>query len=174
MHNFHTNTSVLKCHRLLDRVRNALKHCVSFSLPKCCLSSLFKGDSYVQTCAVQGQPEWVPSLAGYLQKSLNLGTEHQSLASGASASQLVGSWQQIAVSDEISVGGASATQPVRNFQQQPILVSASTIPSGKAASKAKLDLEDCENSLHRFQVSSDDQPPQKRAILSNIYHHAEQ
>nr|XP_028580763.1 mitotic checkpoint serine/threonine-protein kinase BUB1 isoform X2 [Podarcis muralis] len=139
------------------------------------LQSSTVGDSYVQTCAVQGQPEWaVPSLAGYLQKSLNLGTEHQSLASGASASQLVGSRQQIAVSDEISVGGASATQPVRNFQQQPILVSASTIPSGKAASKAKLDLEDCENSLHRFQVSSDDQPPQKRAILSNIYHHAEQ
>ncbi|KAL8185204.1 UNVERIFIED_CONTAM: hypothetical protein K2H54_042917 [Gekko kuhli] len=43
-------------------------------------------------------------------------------------------------------------------------------------SKSKLDLEECEKSLHRLQFGTEDveQPPQKRSAISHDYHHVEQ
>ncbi|XP_061481523.1 mitotic checkpoint serine/threonine-protein kinase BUB1 isoform X2 [Rhineura floridana] len=134
------------------------------------------GDPYGQISAAQYWPERAaPSPAGYLQKSLNWGTEHQRLAGAASASLLIENQQQRSAFGEISVGGPSAQQPVGNFQQLTALVSLSTAPSEKAASQVKHDLEECEDSLHRLQVGCEDsvQLPQKRAVLSNSYHYGE-
>ncbi|XP_066479710.1 mitotic checkpoint serine/threonine-protein kinase BUB1 [Tiliqua scincoides] len=110
--------------------------------------------SCLQFRAAASQPEWtLPSPAGHLQDSVNLRTLHQSLAEGASASQ-----------------------PVENLWYQSTSLSLSATKGNKDTFKAKVDLEECKDSLERLQVCSKDpvQPPQKRATISQSYHHGEQ
>ncbi|XP_062981450.1 mitotic checkpoint serine/threonine-protein kinase BUB1 [Elgaria multicarinata webbii] len=113
-----------------------------------------------------------PPQAEYLQNSLNLGTEHQSSAGGASFVQPVGNRHQHPGFGEVSVGGATVPQPNESLRQQSILVSTMAMLTETAASRSKLELEECEKSLHRLQVSCEDsvQPPQKRATISHSFH----
>nr|XP_056708998.1 mitotic checkpoint serine/threonine-protein kinase BUB1 [Euleptes europaea] len=108
-------------------------------------------------------PEWAaPSPAGYPQHSLTLGTERRS------ASVL------FKTAAEISAAAASSLQPAEKLQEQQ--VSPSVTMAEKDPSRTKLDIEECEESLHRLQVGSEDvvQPPQKRAAVSHDYHYVEQ
>ncbi|KAJ7341220.1 hypothetical protein JRQ81_005076 [Phrynocephalus forsythii] len=93
---------------------------------------------------------------------------------GASALQPDGSRQQESVFGDVSVRGVSAAQPNENPGQQSASTSAAL--NEMSLSKTKRDLEDCEEGLHRLHVSCGEsvQPPQKRAIVSQGYHHMEQ
>ncbi|XP_015271617.1 PREDICTED: mitotic checkpoint serine/threonine-protein kinase BUB1 [Gekko japonicus] len=108
-------------------------------------------------------PAWAaPSPAGYLQHSLTLGTEHRS------------SSVPFTTAAEISAAVASAPQPTENFQKRQ--VSMSVTMTERDTSKSKLHLKECEESLHRLQIGTEDvvQPPQKRSAISHDYHHVEQ
>ncbi|KAJ6666976.1 hypothetical protein lerEdw1_018978 [Lerista edwardsae] len=115
------------------------------------LLSTTKDRSCLQFSRAPDQPEWAaPSPAGHLQNSVNLGTRHPS-----------------------SAGGASASQPlVENLLPPSASLSLSTTKGNKDTWEAQVDLEECENSLERLQVCSE--PPQKRATISQSYHHGEQ
>ncbi|XP_077192054.1 mitotic checkpoint serine/threonine-protein kinase BUB1 [Paroedura picta] len=102
-----------------------------------------------------------PSPAGYQQHSLTLGAEHRSSSASFSTAA------------EISAAVASAPQSSEHFQERQVSMSVSMVE--KDSSKSKLDLEECERSLCRLKVGTEDvvQPPQKRSAISHDYHHIE-
>lgn len=107
--------------------------------------------------------QWAaPSQTGYLQHSLALKTENQN------------SSVPFNIVPEISSAGASFLQPTEKFQKPQVSMSVSM--AEKDISKSKLGFEECEKSLHRLQVSTEDdvQPPQKRSGISHDYYHVEQ
>ncbi|XP_048338100.1 mitotic checkpoint serine/threonine-protein kinase BUB1 [Sphaerodactylus townsendi] len=127
------------------------------------LQSTAVGQPHVQLGAAPNLSDRAaPSAVGYLQHFVTLVTEHQSSSMPLSAAA------------EISPAVASAPQPAENLQKQQ--VSASVTMSEKDPSRSKLDIEECEKSLHRLQVSTEEvvQPPQKRAAISHDYHHVQQ
>ncbi|XP_054837495.1 mitotic checkpoint serine/threonine-protein kinase BUB1 [Eublepharis macularius] len=127
------------------------------------LPSATVGHLSVQLSAAHSLPEWaVPSPAGYLQHSLMQEAEHWRTS------------RPFSTVAEISAASVSVLQPAENLQKQQ--VSTSVIMREKDISKSKLDLEECEKSLHRLKVGREDdvQPPPKRATISHGSHHVQQ
>ncbi|XP_039176829.1 mitotic checkpoint serine/threonine-protein kinase BUB1 isoform X2 [Crotalus tigris] len=170
-----------KLQQKLDQLSQSSSSCQKDVLQPIAQQSLLSstgGDQCVQVRTSQCWPEWIAS--SVTQSAPNVGTEHQSLSGDALTSQPIGNHPQRSAFKDIGVSSTSLAMMSyvadidETLGQQSVSDPPMTAVSEKAAFETHPDFEECTDSLHRLQVSSNSvQPPQKYSTIFHNCHDGE-